>query len=112
MNDNNNRPDPIVEKIELTKEEQDLIDKISKREPIKKTRVFTNKMGYTYEHTRSEPLPYSLVRKRLTELYGGTCISCGQWPSYKVSHDVGDELQPAKLVERYCSSCFEKSGIK
>ena len=38
----------------------------------------------------------------------GTCSRCGAWPSYIVMHNVGDKLQGAWLVERYCSTCFEK----
>lgn len=105
---NNNRPDPIIEKIELTEEQKEEIDKIKKGEPVKRTRISTNKQRGTYEHTTNKPLTYSVGRKRLLQLYGGTCSSCGQWPSYKVSYDVGDENQGARLVERYCSPCFEK----
>jgi hypothetical protein len=39
-NNNNNRPDPILEKIEFTKEQLEEIDKISKGEPIKKNQDF------------------------------------------------------------------------
>lgn len=106
------RPKPTIEKIEFTKEQQDLIDKINKGEPIKRTRLSKNKVrGYEYEVTTNKPLTYSAGIRRLGELYGGTC-PCGQWPSYKVSYDVGDEQQPARLVERYCSTCFEKNDIK
>jgi hypothetical protein len=108
-NNNNNRPDSILEKIEFTKEQLEEIDKINKGDPIKKTRISTNnKSGYTYEYTNNKPLTYSVGSKRLLQLYGGMCTSCGQWPSHKVSYDVGDENQGAWLVQRYCSSCFSK----
>jgi hypothetical protein len=41
--------------------------------------------------------------------YTVVCVQVvGQWPSHKVSYDVGDENQRAWLVQRYCSSCFSK----
>ena len=53
-------------------------------------------------------IKYLVGKKRLHELYGGYCTSCGAWPSYKVSCDVGDANQGAWLVQRYCQACFTK----
>jgi hypothetical protein len=99
---------PVIKKIKFTKEEQDEIDKINKGEPIKKTRTSSNRKGYSYEVTINRPLTDIMAKKRLIELYGGTCSRCGGWPSYIVTHNVGDKTQGARLVERYCSPCFEK----
>lgn len=98
---------PVIKKIEFTKEEQEEIDKINKGESIPKTRIVTNKNGYSYEYTTNKRFTYETARKRLRELYGGTC-RCGQWSDYKVSYPVGDANQGAWLVERYCDSCYDK----
>jgi len=99
---------PVIKKIKFTKEVKDEIDKINKGEPMKRTRTSSNRKGYSYEYSTNRPLTDVMAKKRLTELYGGTCSRCGAWPSYKVTHNVGDKLQGAWLVERYCSPCFEK----
>ena len=99
---------PIIKKITFTKAEQEEINKIIKGEPVPKTKIVTNKNGYTYEYTTNKRFSYEVARKRLTQIYSGTCTFCGAWPEYIVSYDVGDSQQPAKRIERYCHSCFEK----
>ena len=99
---------PIIIKIEFTSEEQDEIDKINKGQAVPKTRTVTTKNGSTYDVTWNRKFTYSLARVRLRALYGGLCTSCGNWPEYKVSYDVSDKNQGAKLVERYCQTCFSK----
>src|SRR4029078_4820300 len=99
---------PIIKKIEFTAEELDEIDKIKKGEAVPKTKLVTTKNGYSYEFTTNRKFSFSVGRKRLIELYGGVCISCGQWPNYKVTYDVSDQKQSAKLIQRYCQTCFSK----
>lgn len=36
---------------------------------------------------------------------GGTCMYCGEIPTKKLKYDIGDG---DKLVEWYCSPCFER----
>ena len=99
---------PIIKKIEFTSEELDEIDKISKGQAVPKTKTITNKNGSTYDITYNKKFSFHLGRKRLIELYGGLCTSCGNYPDYKVTYDVGDKNQPAKLIQRYCQTCFSK----
>ena len=99
---------PIIEKIEFSKEEQDEIDKINKGQAVPKTKLVTNKNGYSYEFTTNRKFSFSVGRKRLIELYGGVCTACGKYPDYKVTYDVSDKNQRAKLIQRYCQSCFSK----
>ena len=99
---------PIIKKIEFTKDEQDEIDKINKGEAVPKVKTITNKSGSTYDVTYNKKFSFHLGRKRLLELYGGHCILCAKYPDYKVSHNVGDKTQGAKLVQRYCQECFSK----
>ena len=41
--------------------------------------------GYSYEFTTNRPISKDMVKKRMTELYGGICTGCGYvWPDYKV----------------------------
>jgi hypothetical protein len=99
---------PIIKKIEFSKEQQDEIDAIKKGVPVPKTKLVTTKNGYSYEFTTNRKFSFSVGRRRLIELYGGVCTACGQWPDFKVSYDVGDSNQPAKLIQRYCQTCFSK----
>ena len=98
---------PVITKIKFTKEEQDEIEKIKKGEPIPKTKIIIDKDGRSYEYTTHKRLSYEVARKRLVELYSGLC-PCGNYPDYRLSYDVGDEHQGAKLIERYCEPCFQK----
>jgi hypothetical protein len=99
---------PVIKKIEFTKEQQEEIDLINKGEvlPMVKTRIGNN--GIKHDVVYNRRFTYTLARKRLASLYGGLCSTCGDWPSYKVSHDVGDKNQGAWLVSRYCSPCYDK----
>jgi|ERR1051325_7933723 hypothetical protein len=99
---------PIIKKIQFSKEQLDEIDKINKGEAVPKTKLVTTKNGYAYEFTTKRKFSFSVGRKRLTELYGGVCTACGKYPDYKVTYDVGDKNQPAKLIQRYCQMCFSK----
>jgi hypothetical protein len=99
---------PIIKKIEFTKEQLDEIDKINKGIPVPRVKTITNKNGSTYDLTYNKRFSYELGRKRLAALYGGLCILCAKYPDYKVSYDVGDKIQGAKLIQRYCEICFSK----
>lgn len=64
--------------------------------------------NFTPTNTTNKSFSYETARRRLLALYGGACTFCGSWPEYRVSYDVGDSQQPAKRIERYCSSFFDK----
>ena len=106
---NSNRK-PVITKIKFTKQQQEEIDKLNRHDPIEKTKTATNNSrGYTYEYRSKIPLSFEGTRRRMTQLYGGLCSGgCGQWPDYKFTYDVSSEGQPAKRIERYCSSCYDK----
>jgi hypothetical protein len=99
---------PVIKKIEFSKEELEEIDKINKGIPIPRVKTVTNKNGYTYEYTTNKRFTFETARKRLRELYKGLCTTCGDWPNYIISRDVGDKTQGATLIERYCQSCSDK----
>ncbi|MDP9490258.1 MAG: hypothetical protein M3P28_08705 [Thermoproteota archaeon] len=99
---------PTITKIEFTKEILDEIDKKKNGEPVPKTKIITYKDGRSYEYTTNKRFSYEVARKRLVELYKGLCTSCGDYPAYSLSYDVGDSIQPAKLIERYCEPRFRK----
>ena len=44
---------------------------------MKRTRTFSNRKGYSYEVTTNKPLTDIMAKKRLIQLYGGTCSRCG-----------------------------------
>ena len=103
---------PVIKKIEFTSEELDEIDAINKGQTVPKTRTVTTKNGSTYDVTYNRRFSYLSGQNRLIELFGGRCILCSKYPDYKVSYDVGDKDQGAKLIQRYCQPCFSKSRIK
>ena len=100
---------PVIKKIEFTSVELDEIDRISKGETVPKTRTVTTKNGSTYDVTYNRRFSYLSGQSRLIELFGGRCTLCGKYPDYRVSYNVGDKNQGAKLIERYCQTCFSKS---
>jgi hypothetical protein len=97
-----------IKKIVFTKEQLDEIDRINKGQTVPKVRTLTNKSGYTYDVTYNKRFSYLLAQKRLAELYGGLCTVCRNYPDFKVSYDVGNKNQGARLVQRYCEKCFSK----
>ena len=100
---------PVIKKIEFTPEELDEIDRISKGQTVPKTRTVTNKNGSKYDITYNRRFSHLSGQNRMIELFGGRCTLCGKYPDYKVSYNVGDKDQGAKLIERYCQTCFSKS---
>ena len=79
-----------IEKIELSKEQQNEVDRVLKGEPIEITYHYRGARGHIIERTRSRKLTKEMTRRKLTELLGGQC-QCGyQWPLYRVLYDVGD----------------------
>ena len=105
------KPTKII-KINFTEKEQEEIDLINKGQAVPRTKIVTNKNGYSYEYTTNKRFTFETARKRLLQLYTGICSSCGQWPDYKIMVDVGDERQGAWKVSRYCQSCYDKQQIK
>ena len=97
---------PKITKIILSKEELEEVDKLLKGEPVKKTKLVKNSMrSYSYEYTSNRPISKDMVKKRMTELYGGICTACGYvWPDWKVSYDYDG----AARIERYCKECWIK----
>lgn len=104
------KPTKII-KIKFTKKEQEEIDRINNGIAVPRIKTITTAEGRTYEKTINKRFSYEMGRKRLVELYSGLC-RCGDWPSYKIMKDVGDQNQGAWLVERYCQKCYDKQGIK
>jgi len=103
---------PVIKKIKFSKEEQEEINLINSGKTVPKVRTIINKKtGVKQDIVTNRRFTYDTGRKRLLELHGGIC-RCGAWPNYKIMFQVGDEKQGAYLVERYCQSCFDKSGIK
>ena len=98
-----------IEKIKLTAEQREEVNKMMKGEPIRRVKLTKNhKRGYEYEYTTNRTVSREMARRRLTQLFWGTCTVCKQWPDYRVTYDVGDSKQPAKRIERYCSTYYKK----
>jgi hypothetical protein len=102
---NNNNKKPIIQKIKLTKEQQEIADKLTKGIPPPTKKIITSKAGYTYEYTTNQGFSRIIAKKRLTEIYGGVCCCCGNWPDYSVLYN----LEGAKRVERYCEKCYNNN---
>ena len=102
---------PKIIKIQFSKEDQNIIDKINKGELVPTVRTVTDKKTGVKKDIITHRFTFEMGIKKLREMYGGIC-RCGAWPLYKIMYDVGDDKQGAWLVERYCQPCFEKMGIK
>ena len=99
---------PIIKKLKFSKEEQKEINLINAGKTVPKVRTIINKKtGVKQDIVYHKRFTYDTGKKRLLELHGGTC-RCGEWPAYKIMFQVGDQKQGAWLVERYCSSCYDK----
>ena len=104
------KPTKII-KIKFTKKEQEEIDLINQGKTVPTVRTVVNKNGVKQDIIYNKRFSYEMARKRLVELYTGLC-RCGDYPSYKIMKDVGDQNQGAWLVERYCQKCYDKQGVK
>lgn len=88
----------------MTPEQLEIIDKINKGQPVQTIRTIENKKGVKRDIVTTHRFTYTMAKKKLVEIYGGSCCICGQWPDYKVLYDVED----AKRVERYCQKDYHK----
>ncbi len=43
---------------------------------------------------------------------GGACLNCLGIPTIMAIYDVSDPEMQARVIERYCDSCYENSGVK
>ena len=69
---------PKTTKIKLSKEVLEEVDKLLKGEKVTNTKLVDNQVrGYSYEFTTKRPISKDMVKKRMTEFYGGICTGCG-----------------------------------
>jgi hypothetical protein len=101
---------PKIIHIKLTPEQLQEIEQLNKGITVPATKTVRKKDGRTYEITTKKRFTLLMRRERLKKIYGGNCM-CDQYCTVKVIYDVGDEKQKATLLQKYCDSCFEKSGI-
>ena len=101
---------PIIQKIQLSKEQLQEVEMINKGMSVPKTTVVKNSMRkYAYEYTtKARPLSEKQQHEKLRKIYGGLCCICGSWPDYKVFYD----MEGAKRVERYCQKHYHDAFIK
>jgi hypothetical protein len=101
---------PIIQKIKLSTEQLELVDKLQKGVPIPRIRTVTNKKrGYSYDITYGKRPPSVNERaKKLKEIYGGICSMCNQLPSYNVIFHYTDKQQSVSLIQRYCEQHLPK----
>ncbi len=90
-------------------QEQEEIDLINKGQMIPNIKTRIDKFGNTHEMIYQRRFTFSGATMRLRELYGGGfCTTCRALPIYKISYDVSDSEQKAKLIQRYFQPCFDK----
>ncbi len=83
------KPAPIIEKIELTKEQQEDIKVILEGTKLKRNLVKLKKL----------PPTAKMMRTLRTKYFGGLCHICQGLPLYKVTY----KMDGAMLVEFYCN---------
>jgi hypothetical protein len=102
-----NKPDPIIEKIEFSKEDQESIDAILSGKPSAKTIQRWKDAGFNIEHRIkwyiSIPQKERMLRIRQKYKISG-CHVCQQFPLYKVLYKLPD----ITLVEYWCEKHFDK----
>ena len=99
------KPKANIQKIILSPEQLELVDKLQKGVAIPYTRTKKSRTGKTYDVIMNKRPASSTERKRkISRIYGGTCRICGQIPCYKVTHDYDG----AVLVEYWCEQHFDK----
>ena len=106
------KPDPIIEKIELTEEQKQEIRDVMDGKPTQKHIEKWDEEGTRTTHERHYK-PVGALEDRLRKIRqkyfnGGKCVMCHNFPLVKVIYKMDD----VTLVEYYCDNCFEKSGIK
>ena len=77
--------------------------KTKKNKPKIRNIILSKEQQAKLDNTRLE---YSKLRQ-LRKLFG-VCCKCGILASKIVSYNANDSKQKARLIERYCQSCFEK----
>jgi hypothetical protein len=103
---NTNRPDPIIEKIELTEEQKQEIRDLMDGKPTKKHIEKWDKEGKRSIHERHYK-PVGALEDRLKKIRvkyfkGGKCVICHKFPLYKVIY----KLDYGSVVEYYCQEHF------
>lgn len=113
MTSNNNKPNPVIEKIELSEEQKQEVQDLMDGKPSKQLIEKWNKEGKRYRYERHYQLTGTekdrLMKIRKKYFKGaGKCMVCHKFPLYKVIH----KLEGISLVEFYCQEHFEKSKDK
>lgn len=90
-----NKGDPLIEKIELTKEQQEDIKVI-----LEGTKLKPN-LG----KLKKVPPTAKMMRTLRTKYFGGLCHICQDIPIYRVTF----KIDGAVLVEYYCQKHLDKS---
>lgn len=78
---------------------------MNKKFTVEEIQVPDNEMEKLNRVLKSTVMPKSKSRE-IRAVLGGTCSSCFYVPTKRVFYDVGDG---DKLVDYYCSECFEKN---
>jgi hypothetical protein len=102
-----NKPDPIIEKIEFSKEDQEFIDSILSGKPSPATIQRWKNAGMNIEHKLkwyiSIPQKERMLRIR-QKFKIGSCRICRNFPLWKVSY----HMDGINLVEWYCEKHMNK----
>jgi hypothetical protein len=102
-----NKPDPIIEKIEFSKEDQEFIDAILEGRPspatIQRWKDASVDIKYRMKHYIPITPKERMLRIRQKFKISG-CHVCQQFPLYKVLYKLPD----ITLVEYWCEKHFDK----
>ncbi|HEU4468266.1 MAG TPA: hypothetical protein VFR61_04435 [Nitrososphaeraceae archaeon] len=97
---------PTIQKIKLSKEQQEQLDFINKGISMPVTKMAKNSMrNYEYKYTtKSRPISDIQKKVKLRELYGSFCCICQDIPAWKVIY----QMEGAKRIENYCVKCYSR----
>jgi hypothetical protein len=109
----NNKPNPIIEKIELTEEQKQEVQNIIDGKPSKQLIETWDRQGKRSKYERHYQ-PMGTEKDRLKKIRAkyfkgaGKCTVCQKFPLYKVIY----KMEGISLVEYYCENCFDKWNKK
>jgi hypothetical protein len=107
------KPNPIIEKIELTDEQKQEVSDLMDGKPSKQLIETWDKHGTRSKYEKHYQ-PTGIEKDRLRKIRkdyfkgAGKCMVCHKLPLYKVLY----KMEGISVVEYYCDNCFDKWSKK
>jgi hypothetical protein len=103
----NNKPEPFIEKIVLTPQQQEDVKNILKGYPKPDVIERHRKQGWDVDLWLKHRIPTTMNYRNYIlkkQYFGGICHGCSGWPDLKLLY----KYDGAILKEYYCNPCYSK----